>query len=231
MTQQPTRVHSAVAELRVGEIARGQRVKRNNAINAILTGAALTFLSLRGHTDSLSFTGLTLGLLTGVFYANAFEYVLHRYLLHWSSGFLAPRHALHHDSAGTPEEARYVNFSTSPWVVVLVFLLNAPAVLAVRAVSNAAVAAGMFAGFTAYYIAYEEIHWRIHFGGLPRWLQFSRRHHMLHHGEFKGRYNVFLPLLDWIFERNEWKRNTPIPHRQVAQSVAPQAPHGPSTSR
>jgi hypothetical protein len=28
---------------------------------------------------------------------------------------------------------------------------------------------------------------------------------MMHHGGFEGRYNVFLPLCDWIFQRRHWK--------------------------
>jgi hypothetical protein len=36
-------------------------------------------------------------------------------------------------------------------------------------------------------------------------MHFARRHHQLHHGGFPGRYNVFLPIFDWIFERGEWK--------------------------
>ncbi len=67
-------------------------------------------------------------------------------------------------------------------------------------------APGMIAAFTAYYILYEEIHWRMHLGGwLPGWMQAARHHHMLHHGGFEGRYNVFLPLCDWIFQRRHWK--------------------------
>jgi hypothetical protein len=34
----------------------------------------------------------------------------------------------------------------------------------------------------------------------------ARKHHMLHHGGFEGRYNVFLPVCDWIFHRSAWKQ-------------------------
>jgi hypothetical protein len=137
---------------------------------------------------------------------------LHRYLLHWGHGFLVGRHALHHDSAGTPQEARYVNFATSPWVVVLLFASNALPVFAVEWLFHLGLAPGMLAGFTVYYILYEEIHWRMHLGGwLPQWMNAARHHHMLHHGGFEGRYNVFLPLSDWIFQRHQWKRSAPTP--------------------
>jgi hypothetical protein len=205
----------AVVESRSACIARGLRIKRTNAAAAILTGGLMTAGSVFLYDRSFSFLRLLLGILLGILYANAFEYVLHRFVLHWGEGFLVQRHALHHNSSGAADEALYVNFATSPWVVVLVFVLNAPSVIAMEGLFHQGSAPGMFAGFTLYYVSYEEIHWRIHFGGrLPGWLRFARRHHLLHHGDHKGRYNVFLPIFDWIFERDEWNRTAaPIERR------------------
>src|SRR5690348_8346797 len=121
----------AAENIRVTEIARALQVKRTNAIVATLTGALLVSAAAWLYPAARSPLRVVLGLFAGLLYANAFEYVLHRFLLHWGEGFLVQRHALHHDSAGTPQEARYVNFATSPWVVVLVFALNAPAAFAV----------------------------------------------------------------------------------------------------
>lgn len=120
---------------RSAEIARARRVKRVNAITALLTGSLLTMLVLkvvRPDANGLDPLRLVTGFLAGVVYANAFEYVLHRFFLHWGQGFLVQRHGLHHETAGAPEEPRYVNFATSPWVVVLVFVLNALPVLALE---------------------------------------------------------------------------------------------------
>jgi Fatty acid hydroxylase superfamily len=194
---------------RSAEIARARRVKRVNAVTALLSGFILSIFVLRQVLfDSRQFTPLQLaaGLLVGLLYANAFEYVLHRFFLHWGQGFLVQRHGLHHDSAGAPEEPRYVNFATSPWVVVLVFALNSLPVLTLKRFLHVGLVLGIFAGFTLYFIAYEEIHWRFHLGGwLPGSLRAARHHHMLHHGGFEGRYNVFLPIFDWIFHRRAWK--------------------------
>jgi hypothetical protein len=210
---------STPADIRSFEIARGLGIKRRNAATAVSMGIVLAFAAF-GLSGSLQREirpmWILFGLLAGLAYANVFEYVLHRFLLHWGNGFLVQRHALHHDSAGAPEEARYVNFATSPLVVILLFALNAlPIFVLQRALGSAlkrslhaSVAIGIFAGFTLYYVAYEEIHWRIHLGRLPGWLQSARRHHMLHHGGFEGHYNVFLPVFDWIFHRSEWKRQT-----------------------
>jgi fatty acid hydroxylase family protein len=199
-------------DARTVEMARGRAVKRRNALTAAFAGGALAILAARffapasAPSPESELVRLAVGILAGLIYANAFEYVLHRFVLHRGEGFLDQRHALHHDSAGAPEEARYVNFARSPWVVVLVFVLNAIPVVSLEYFLRAGIATGIFVGFTIYFIAYEEIHWRIHFGRLPRWMSFARSHHMLHHGGFAGRYNVFLPLFDWIFERAEWKR-------------------------
>lgn len=197
---------------RSAEIARARRVKRVNAFTALLTGSILATLALKlVHIDSRELDPLRLaaGFLAGLLYANAFEYVLHRFFLHWGEGFLVQRHGLHHDTAGAPEEPRYVNFATSPWVVVLVFALNALPVLVLELFLRFGLAVGIFAGFTLYFIAYEEIHWRFHLGGwLPGFLRATRNHHMLHHGGFEGRYNVFLPIFDWIFQRKAWRHGS-----------------------
>ena len=196
---------------RPAEIARARRVKRANAITALLTGSLLSMLVLkfvRPDANALDPLRLVAGFVAGLVYANAFEYVLHRFFLHWGEGFLVQRHGLHHDTAGAPEEPRYVNFATSPWVVVLVFVLNAIPLFALEIFLRAGLSVGILAGFTAYFIAYEEIHWRFHLGGwLPGWLRAARTHHMLHHGGLEGRYNVFLPIFDWIFQRRAWKQN------------------------
>jgi len=201
---------------RSAEIA-ARRVKRRNAITALLTGSTLTAFVIRAvGLDGRPFEPLHVaaGFIIGLLYANAFEYILHRFFLHWGEGFLVQRHGLHHDTAGAPEEPRYVNFATSPWVVVLVFVLNAAPVWALEFFVHAGLAAGIFAGFTLYFIAYEEIHWRFHLGGwLPGWMRGARHHHMLHHGGFEGRYNVFLPICDWIFHRRAWKRASVLDSR------------------
>jgi fatty acid hydroxylase family protein len=194
---------------RSAEIARARRVKRVNAVTALLSGSILSLVVIRRVTFNPSEFApfhLLAGFLAGLLYANAFEYILHRFFLHWGEGFLVQRHGLHHDTAGGPQEPRYVNFATSPWVVVLVFALNSLPVLALEIFLRIGLALGMFAGFTLYFIAYEEIHWRFHLGGwLPGSLRSARHHHMLHHGGFEGRYNVFLPIFDWIFHRRAWK--------------------------
>jgi len=50
-----------------------------------------------------------------------------------------------------------------------------------------------------YLIFTEEIHWQIHMNGwLPPGLRFARAYHLSHHDIPNRRYNVFLPLFDWL---------------------------------
>src|SRR5580704_13946265 len=104
---------------RPAEIARARRVKRVNAITTLLSGgllAAIVFRLAGLDHRALEPLRLVAGFLAGILYANAFEYVLHRFFLHWGGGFLVQRHALHHDSSGNDDEARYINFASSPLV-------------------------------------------------------------------------------------------------------------------
>jgi hypothetical protein len=63
-----------------------------------------------------------------------------------------------------------------------------------------------------YVILTEEIHWRIHMNAwLPPGFQLARAYHMSHHDIPNSRYNVFLPLFDFLFGNMELgKSNLPV---------------------
>jgi len=177
--------------------AQGLRIKRNNLLAAVLSGAVLVWISLRHFPHSV--TGMLGGFVLGFFYANGFEYCLHRFLLHAGRGIFCEQHMVHHTTLNSPEAARYVNFSRNPWGVVALFFANAAPFLFLQWLFRNGWTAGVFASFTIYYIAFEEIHWRTHMSGrLPKWLRPAARHHLLHHARDTGSFNVFLPIFDWI---------------------------------
>lgn len=177
--------------------AQGFKVKRNNLLAAALSGAALAGISLWYFPHSPA--GILTGAVLGFFYANAFEYCLHRFVLHAGRGIFGDQHMVHHNTLQSPEAARYVNFSRNPWGVVALFLANGVPFLFLQWHFRNSWTSGMFVSFALYYIAFEEIHWRTHMGGrLPKWLRFAARHHLLHHAHDNGEYNVFLPLVDWL---------------------------------
>jgi hypothetical protein len=179
--------------------AQGLRTKRNNLLAAALSGSALAFYSLKFFPSTAA--GILAGFVVGLLYSNAFEYCLHRFLLHAGRGISFQTHMLHHTTLHSPEGPRYVNFSRSPWGVVALFAVNAAPFLALQRILRNGWTAGVFASFALYYMAFEEIHWRTHMGGwLPKWLRPAAKHHLLHHAHDTGRYNVFLPLFDWLVE-------------------------------
>jgi hypothetical protein len=185
------------SDIRAETKARGLRIKRNNLAAALLSGSVLVGISLQFFPHSLA--GILAGFAGGILYANGFEYCLHRFLLHAGRGPFGGQHMVHHTTLNSPEAARYVNFSSNPWGVVALFVVNAAPFLFLQWLFRNGWTAGVFASFAIYYIAFEEIHWRTHMGGrLPKWLRPAARHHLLHHARDTGRFNVFLPIFDWL---------------------------------
>jgi hypothetical protein len=186
-------------EIRAETKSQGLRIKRNNLLAAVLSGAVLVWISLRFFPYSKA--GIAAGFVLGFFYANGFEYCLHRFILHAGHGIFGDQHMVHHTTLQSPEAARYVNFSRNPWGVVALFFANGLPFLLLQWIFRNTWTAGVFASFSIYYIAFEEIHWRTHMGcSLPKWLRPAARHHLLHHAHDTGRYNVFLPIFDRVVE-------------------------------
>jgi len=183
--------------IRTERKAQGVRIKTNNLLAALLSGSALVYISLRFFPHSAA--AILGGFVLGFFYANGFEYCLHRFVLHAGRGVFGQQHMVHHTTLNSPDAARYVNFSSNPWGVVGLFFVNAAPFLFFQWIFRSEWTAGVFLSFTIYYIAFEEIHWRSHMGGwLPKWLRPATRHHLLHHAHETGRYNVFLPMFDFL---------------------------------
>jgi hypothetical protein len=191
--------------------------KRNNAIAAALCGA-LPAVAVSFHFSSIPFSsipwgkwliGLIAGLVVGLIWGNAFEYFYHRWLLHWSGSPFGAGHREHHAQIGTPEQAEHVALITSPVNIVLLFVINGvPAFLITSLIGLPGILSGIFIGWALYLIATEEIHWRIHMSGwLPPGLRFARAYHMSHHARPNTRYNVFLPLFDFLFENMRQERS------------------------
>jgi hypothetical protein len=209
-------MHSNEA-IRTAATAQGFRTKRNNLIAAALSGLILLAISVvLVPLWKISTTGFLLGAAAGFLYANGFEYCLHRFLLHSGHGVFSQQHMVHHNTLQSPEAAQYVNFSRNPWGVVALFIANAIPFLIFEWITHAGWVAGIFPSFALYYIAFEEIHWRSHMGGwLPRWVRPAARHHLRHHARDDGRFNVFLPIFDWMM--------TPISMGRESREQKPRA--------
>jgi hypothetical protein len=102
-----------------------------------------------------------------------------------------------------------------PVDISLLFLSNGILVVACDLLLKMGISPGIFTGWTIYLIAAEEIHWRIHMQGwLPPGLRFSRAYHMSHHDIPAARYNVFLPVFDFLLGNSALPeaRNSLQPH-------------------
>jgi hypothetical protein len=193
---------AASVELDETALRHGHAKKRNNAIVAALSGALPAALLCIFFPANFPvewkpwLVGLTIGLLWG----NAFEYAYHRWVLHRPRSALARGHLEHHINVATPEEPEHVTLGKSPVHIALLFASNGILVIALDFLFGFGITPGIFIGWAAYLITAEEIHWRIHLDGwLPPGLRFARRYHMQHHDIPDSRYNVFLPLFDWLF--------------------------------
>ena len=186
------------ATIRAAAIARGRALQRSNALMALLCG--LLPAALLGFWFPSSPGRWIAAFLAGLVWANAFEYVYHRFLLHLPGSAFAEGHLLHHATVGSPTEGEQVNFAGSPLRVALLFFANEAPLVALDLWLRLGIASGMLVAFTLYFIATEEIHWRIHLGGwLPAVLARARAYHLAHHDRPDARFSVFLPLFDWLF--------------------------------
>ena len=177
------------------ERARGR--KRINAATALICGALPAAVLQMVNPPSTA--KWLMGFAAGLAWANGFEYVYHRCLLHMPKIRPGQLHQVHHAFTGTPREAEHLNLGgTPPWIVAG-FVFNGLIITIADLLLGLRVSPGMFVAFAVYVMAVEEIHWRIHLGGwLPSFMRFSREHHLAHHERPSGRFNVFFPLFDWL---------------------------------
>jgi fatty acid hydroxylase family protein len=183
---------------KAGTLAQAKALKRANAVTALLCGGIpAVIFALSNPPDPKRYM---IGFFIGLLWSNCFEYLYHRFLLHLPGSFFARHHLLHHASAGTPSEYEHVTFGRSPLWIFILFLANDALVVLAELIFRPGLAPGILTAFAVYFMAVEEIHWRIHLGGwLPTGMRASRAYHLAHHDRADGRFNVFLPLFDWVF--------------------------------
>jgi len=189
---------SAEERTRAASLAIGHRLKRNNAVAALLFGALPGFLIARMlHPSRIT---CLIGIVVGMLWANAFEYFYHRYLLHLPRSYFGKGHLLHHSTLGKPDEPENITFGSSPLYLALLFVTNGGLALGICWLLRSHASPGILTGFSFYLILVEEIHWRIHMGEwLPTIMEPVREYHMAHHDIPDGRFNVFFPVFDYIF--------------------------------
>jgi Fatty acid hydroxylase superfamily len=195
------------SEDRETAIGHGRIKKRNNAVTAVLCGTLPAMLL--AFYSSFTWERWLCGVLLGLIWANAFEYAYHRWLLHQPRNPLGTGHREHHAQIGTPEAPEHIALASSPQNVFLLFAVNSiPALPICLLTGRWAILSGVFIGWMVYLISAEEVHWRIHMNGrLPAGLHFARDYHMSHHDVPNSRYNVFLPLCDFLLGTAELRKS------------------------
>lgn len=174
--------------------ALGRAVNTKNAVTAALCGLLpASYLAWQQLPTAWMWVA---GLVIGFVWANGFEYALHRWPLHWPGTWTGDGHMLHHASIGEPHEPLYVNLAGRPLLVIGMFVLNIWPFLLADHFLHANVSSGVLISFAAYFILSEEIHWRYHMGGTPRWLARARARHLQHHDVPTTDFAIFWSLFD-----------------------------------
>lgn len=190
----------------------GRAKKRSNAAVAVLTGAfpGILLTCFLRHDWPRWLIGFAIGLI----WANGFEYSYHRWLLHRPRSNFSKGHLVHHSTLGAPEEAEHVTLGSSPLNIAILFASNGIVLLAVDILLSLRITPGVLVGWTVYLMLAEEIHWRIHMQGwLPPGLRFARAYHFAHHDIPAARFNVFLPLFDFMLG------NIGMPQRKIVNQA------------
>ena len=156
----------------------------------------------------------TIGLLSGVFYASLFEWILHKYVMHRPVGpFTYPfrAHALVHHQKFKADQTYHLIHEEDKHTIpmawwngpVLVLAGLTPFLILALFTGLWAVVLGAGVMCAIYYATYEYIHWCMH---LPRKRNIERSgiffrlngHHLLHHRYMHKNFNVVLPLADLL---------------------------------
>ncbi|HEY4013628.1 MAG TPA: sterol desaturase family protein [Polyangiaceae bacterium] len=142
----------------------------------------------------------------GLFTWTIAEYVLHRYVFHWTNDtawgkrihFLL--HGVHHDFPNDKDRLVMPLPTSIPLAVIFFTLFSVT--------MGHAWAEPFFAGFVVGYLFYDGTHYYVHhFVPTTRWGKFLRRHHLTHHhADHHGGFGVSSPLWDIVFRSIPAKR-------------------------
>jgi sterol desaturase/sphingolipid hydroxylase (fatty acid hydroxylase superfamily) len=135
----------------------------------------------------------------GMFAWTFAEYILHRYVFHWTNDSAAGKrvhfllHGVHHEYPSDKDRLVMPLLTSTPLAVIFYSLFTFAL--------GRAVGEPFFAGFVVGYLFYDGTHYYVHhFLPTTRWGKFLRRHHMTHHhADHGGGFGVSTPLWDLAF--------------------------------
>ena len=127
-------------------------------------------------------------------WANWFEYFYHRWLDHTPGMYFEAKHRVHH---AKPNSEEHTNLGDKPIMTAGMFVVNWIPVLIADLFLHWGFSGPVLVGFVFYVLVMEEVHWRAHHGG---WIPASwREYHLNHHKRPLTKFNIFVPIFDWLF--------------------------------
>jgi hypothetical protein len=161
---------------------------------------------------SIFFFWAAVAFVIATIFASFFEWALHRFVMHKPVKFFRypfERHALIHHHIFKADETYHLINEKDKYTIPMAWW-NGPAIIATGMVPFGIIAyllkswgfaCGTIVSFSAYYGAYEYMHWCMH---LPRKRSVERTgiffrlngHHLLHHRYMGKNFNVVFPLAD-----------------------------------
>ena len=135
----------------------------------------------------------------GMFTWSFAEYVLHRWVFHWTNDTAWGKrvhsllHGVHHDCPNDRDRLVMPLPTSVPLALIFYALFYFTL--------GRALAEPFFAGFVIGYLFYDGTHYFVHhFTPTTRWGKFLRRHHLTHHfADHDGGFGVSSPLWDHVF--------------------------------
>jgi dihydroceramide fatty acyl 2-hydroxylase len=160
---------------------------------------AVLFVARSALRHDLGILGIVATFLGGLFTWTFAEYVLHRWVFHWTNEtpwgkrvhFLL--HGVHHQCPNDRDRLVMPLLTSVPLAVIFYSLFYFT--------MGRAIAEPFFAGFVLGYLFYDGTHYFVHhFTPTSRWGKFLRRHHLTHHfADHDGGFGVSSPLWDHVF--------------------------------
>lgn len=152
--------------------------------------------ALRHDVGPVAIAGM---FLLGMFAWTLAEYVLHKYVFHWTNDTPAGKrihfllHGVHHEYPSDKDRLVMPLLTSVPLALIFDALFTF--------VLGRAVGEPFFSGFVVGYLFYDGTHYFVHhFVPTTRWGKFLRRHHMTHHhADHDGGFGVSTPLWDLAF--------------------------------
>jgi dihydroceramide fatty acyl 2-hydroxylase len=159
----------------------------------------LLFLGRSVMRHDLAPVAMAATFLAGIAVWTVAEYVLHRYVFHWTNDRAWGRrihfllHGVHHEYPNDKDRLVMPLLTSAPLGLIFYALFCG---LMGRTIGEPA-----FAGLVVGYLFYDGTHYYVHhFVPVWRWGKFLRRHHLTHHhADHDGGFGVSTPLWDLVF--------------------------------